>query len=94
MGAPVARQVLRRYPDRVLALVAVDGALQLPDSWPKGDSGATAHVLAPLQAPEYRAALEGMVKGMVGTTAPGELRAAVLQTALATPQHVLVSAMK
>jgi pimeloyl-ACP methyl ester carboxylesterase len=94
MGSPVARQVLRRYPDRVLALVAVDGALQLPDSWPKGDSGATGQILAPLQAPGYRTAVEGMVNGMVGSTASGELRSAVLQTALATPQHVLVSAMK
>jgi pimeloyl-ACP methyl ester carboxylesterase len=94
MGAPVARQVLRRYPDRVLALVAVDGALQLPALWPKGDSAATGQMLAPLQAPEYRTALEGMVSGMVGSTASGELRSAVLQTALATPQHVLVSAMQ
>jgi pimeloyl-ACP methyl ester carboxylesterase len=94
MGAPVARQVLRRYPDRVLALVAVDGALQWPDHWPPGDSDASRQMLTGLRAAEYRTAVEGMVSGMVGSTAAGELRSAVLHAALATPQHVLVSAME
>lgn len=90
MGVPVAREVARRQPERVAALVAVDGALVLPDV----ESESTRRALEGLRSAEYRTVVEQMVGDMVGGRAPAGLRAAVLQSALATPQHVLVSALE
>jgi pimeloyl-ACP methyl ester carboxylesterase len=89
MGTPVMRQFYRKYPQKTLALVIVDGALR-----PYGDKKTMDGFLAPLRGPNYKEAGAGMLTGMAGPSLAPELRARIQSSFLSTPQYVLVSAME
>ena len=88
MGAPVIRQFYRKYPEKTLALVIVDGALR-----PFGDRQMMESLIAPLRGPNYKEAAAGLVQGMLGSMSPA-LREEIKSSMLSTPQHVAVSAIE
>jgi pimeloyl-ACP methyl ester carboxylesterase len=89
MGTPVIRQFYRRYPDRTLGLVAVDGALRTFVS----DTAAIRRFVDRFSGPAYTPAVEAMFDGMLATTEPA-IRADVKRVALATSPRVAVSSMR
>jgi len=89
MGTPVIRQFYRRYPDKTIGLVAVDGALERPAA----DSAALEKQAQPFTGPGYRDALERMMAPMFPTDRDAAMRRHVIQVARATPQHVVLGAM-
>lgn len=88
MGTPVIRQFYRHYPDKVLALVAVDGALQ------NLYSGMLDPVIAELRKPSYKDMAGKFIGGMFPNPGTEALRDATLATVLATPQHVMVGSFE
>jgi len=89
MGTPVARQFYRKYPQKTLAIVIVDGALR-----PYGDKKLMESFIATLRASNYKAAGAGMLAGMGGPNLSPELKERIQASFLKTPQFVLVSAME
>ncbi len=86
MGVTVVRQFYRLYPDRVEALVAVDGAMipMPPDRLEQ--------MMAPLRGPDYKKVMEAMMEHM-SAVAPGlstEDAERLKTVTLSTPQHVLL----
>jgi pimeloyl-ACP methyl ester carboxylesterase len=88
MGTPVIRQFYRKYPEKTLALVIVDGGLR-----PFGKKEQMEAFIAPLRGPNYKEAAARFVDGMLGPVKSAELRAEIRSSMLATPQHVAVGAM-
>ena len=89
IGTPVIRQFYRKYPQKVLALVIVDGALR-----PFGDKKIGEQMLASLRAPNYKEASAQMFAAMEGPQISPEIKERIKESFLNTPQHVLVSAME
>lgn len=89
MGTPVARQFYRRYPQKTLAIVIVDGALR-----PFGDKKIMEGAIAPLRGPNYKEAGKQMFAGMAGPNLSPEILARIQVSFLNTPQHVVVSAIE
>jgi pimeloyl-ACP methyl ester carboxylesterase len=89
MGTPVARQFYRKYPQKTLAIVIVDGSLR-----PFGDKKTMEGFMAPLRGPNYKEAGKQMLAGMAGPNFPAELKERIQTSFLNTPQYVLVSAME
>ena len=88
MGTPVARQFYRKYPQKTLAIVIVDGGLR-----PFGTKEMRDGFVAMFRSPNYKQAGEQMFTQMMGKLAPAEQER--VRTSFAnTPQHVLVSAME
>ncbi len=89
MGTPVARQFYRKYPQKTLAIVIVDGSLR-----PFGDKKIVDGMMATLRGPNYKEAGAQMLTGMAGPSLAPELRERLQTSFLNTPQHVIVSAME
>jgi pimeloyl-ACP methyl ester carboxylesterase len=89
MGTPIARQFYRKYPQKTLAIVIVDGALR-----PFGDKKAMEGFMAPLRGPNYKEAGKQMFARMAGPNLSAEYQARIQASFLNTPQYVLVSAME
>ena len=89
MGTPVARQFYRLYPDKMLALVIVDGALR-----PFAPREAMLEFIKPLRGDDYQVRAGSFVDGMLHKETPAELRREIKSAMLATPQHVAISAME
>jgi pimeloyl-ACP methyl ester carboxylesterase len=89
MGTPVARQFYRKYPGKTLGIVIVDGPLQ-----PFGDKKMLEGFLVTLRGSDYQAIGSGLLDAMMGPAATVELKERIKASFLATPQHVLVSAME
>src|SRR5215213_6933240 len=88
MGTPVARQFYRKYPQKTLAIVIVDGGLRL-----FGTKEMREQYLAMFRGPKYKEAGAQMFAQMMGTLAPADQEQ--IKTSFAnTPQHVLVGAME
>lgn len=87
MGTPVVRQFYRKYPQKTLALVIVDGGLR-----PFGTKEGRERLMAPLRGPEYKDFGVKMFAGMTPTL-PQADKDRITASFLATPQHVIVSAM-
>lgn len=88
MGTPVVREFYRLYPEKTLALVAVDGALRLTFSKAQMDQ-----LLAQLRS-NYTAAAPRMVDGILTAMKDEKLKSEVRTTMLAAPDYVAVSAMQ
>ncbi|HKP84657.1 MAG TPA: alpha/beta hydrolase [Blastocatellia bacterium] len=88
MGTPVIRQFYRKYPQKTLALVIVDGALR-----PFGKKEQMETFLAPLRGPNYKETAGRFIDGMLGPVKSVELRQQIKDSMLSTPQHVAVGAM-
>src|SRR5262249_11795108 len=90
MGTPVVRQFNRRYPKKVVGLVAVDGRLQKVDLPPERIS----KFVAQFEGPDFKAAVGRFLNGMQTKDTPEEVRKHLKEAFPAAPQHVAVSAMK
>lgn len=89
MGTPVARQFYRKYPQKTLAIVIVDGGLRL-----FGDRKMRDGFVAAFRAPNYQEAGAQMFAGMAGPQLPAETQERIKTSFLNTPQHVIVSAIE
>jgi pimeloyl-ACP methyl ester carboxylesterase len=89
MGTPIARQFYRKYPDKTLAIVIVDGALR-----PLGDKAMMDKMLAGFRSPNYKDALAQLFAMMMGPKLSAEAKDRIRASYLNTPKHVLVSAME
>ena len=89
MGTPVARQFYRKYPQKTVAIVIVDGALR-----PFGDKKTMDSFIAPFRGPNYKEAGAQMFASLAGPQISTEIKERVQASFLSTPQHVLVSAME
>jgi pimeloyl-ACP methyl ester carboxylesterase len=89
MGTPVARQFYRKYPERTLGLVAVDGPLQ-----PFFDQQRMDGLLASLRSADYQNFGAGMLASMASPATTEEMKQRIRASFLNTPQHVVVSAME
>jgi pimeloyl-ACP methyl ester carboxylesterase len=89
MGTPIARQFYRKYPEKTLGIVIVDGSLR-----PFGDKKLMETFLAGFRGPNYKEAGKQMFAGMAGPNLSPEIRGLIQASFLNTPQHVLVSAME
>jgi pimeloyl-ACP methyl ester carboxylesterase len=88
MGTPVARQFYRKYPQKTLALVIVDGGLR-----PFGTKEQREQFMAPLRGPNYKTAGIQMFAGMTATLSDVD-KERIKSSYMSTPQNVLVSAME
>jgi pimeloyl-ACP methyl ester carboxylesterase len=88
MGTPVARQFYRKYPQKTLAIVIVDGGLRLFGTKEMRDN-----FLAMFRSPNYKDAGKQMFAQMM-TTLPAPEQERVRASFANTPQYVLVSAME
>ena len=89
MGTPIARQFYRKYPDKTLAIVVVDGALG-----PFADKATMDRMIAGFRGPDYREVGTKMLASMFGPALSAEGQERIKTSHLNTPQHVLVSAME
>src|SRR2546425_2714145 len=89
MGTPIARQFYRKYPQKTLAIVIVDGALRT-----FGDKKLMDGFIAGFRGPNYKEAGKQMFAGMAGPNLSAELKERIQASFLNTPQHVIVSAME
>jgi pimeloyl-ACP methyl ester carboxylesterase len=89
MGTPIARQFYRKYPEKTLAIVIVDGGLR-----PFGDKKMRDGFVAAFRAPDYKEAGMKMFAAMAGPQLPAETQERIKTSFRNTPQHVLVSAME
>ncbi len=88
MGTPVARQFYRKYPQKTLAIVIVDGGLR-----PFGTKEMREQFVAMMRAPNYKEAGTQMFAQMAGTLNAAD-KERVLTSFTSTPQNVLVTAME
>jgi len=88
MGTPVARQFYRKYPQKTLAIVIVDGGLRLFGTKEMRDG-----FLAVFRAPNYKEAGAQMFSQMTKTL-PAADQESVMASYGNTPQYVIVSAME
>jgi sigma-B regulation protein RsbQ len=89
MGTPIARQFYRKYPDKTLAIVIVDGALK-----PFGDAAMMNNLIAGLRSPNYKETIAQMFTGLSGPSLAPEIKERITAATMSTPQPVLVSAME
>lgn len=89
MGTPVARQFYRKYPEKTLAIVIVDGVLR-----PLGDKAMMDSIMANFRGPKYKEFGSQMLSSMFGPGLSTEAKERIKTSNLNTPQHVLVSAME
>ena len=97
MGGPVAITFLRLFPDRTKSLVLVDA--YVPEA-PKDDAerdrqkAQTEPFLRSLNAPNYKQTAQKMIEGMFSAKTTPAQREEIRGKMMATPQHVLTSAMQ
>ncbi len=89
MGTPVARQFYRKYPDKTIGIVIVDGLLR-----PLADAAAMKQMLDGLRGPNYKEAIAQMFTAMIGPNIDPAVKDRINAATNNTPQHVLVSAME
>ncbi len=97
MGTPVAVQYLRLHPDRVAGIVIVDGFIPRPpkdkDEAEKG-RGQSVGLARAYRGPEYRNFAKRMIGAMFTPQTDPALKEEIETKMLATPQHVMASAME
>jgi pimeloyl-ACP methyl ester carboxylesterase len=90
MGTPVICRVYKQAPEKVAALVAIDGVLRKP----KIPAEQAERILAAFRAPEYRENTRQAMGSMFPVPGTEALRDRVVSELLATPQFVMVGAME
>src|SRR5437016_8046610 len=89
MGTPVARQFYRKYPEKTLAIVIVDGSLR-----PFGDKAMMDRLIDGFRGPNYKEAVGQMLTAISGPNLSADATERIKTSSLNTPQHVIVSAME
>ncbi len=87
-GTPVAVRFYRSYPERTVALVAVDGALQHMFSVERVEG-----MVAPFRADDYLDIVKQMISGMAGDGLSDEDLRGIILMAINTPQRVMVDSV-
>lgn len=87
MGTPVIRQFYRKYPQKTLALVIVDGGLR-----PFGTKEQREQFMAPLRGPNWKEAVAPMTAQMTAMLSADD-QERIKTSFESTPHQVLVSAM-
>lgn len=87
MGTPVVRQFYRKYPQKTLAIVIVDGAIRQFGTKEQRDQ-----FTAPLRGPNYKEAGVKMFAAMTSTLSDAD-KERIRNSYVSTPQYVLVSSM-
>jgi 3-oxoadipate enol-lactonase len=90
MGVPIICRVYRQAPDRVAALVAVDGQLRRPQM----TAEQSARFLSQFCGPDYCENTRNFLKTMFPVPRTEALRDRIISEMLQTPQHVMRSAME
>jgi len=90
MGGPVICRVYEQAPEKVAALVVVDGFVRRPRVPP----GEAEKFIAEFRSPEYREYTRRFFGAMFPVPGTEALRDRILSEMLATPQHVISSAME
>ncbi len=90
MGTPVVRQFYRRYPQKVKALVAVDGSLRRFLRSPEQ----VEQFIARFQGPAFKENVGQFAEAMFTERMPADLRHSVKAVVQGTEPRVAVSAMK
>ena len=90
MGVPVTCRVHKQAPEKVAALVAVDGTLRRPAMTPERAE----QFVAPFRTPEYREHTRQFLGTMFPIPGTEALRDRVVSELLATPQYVMLGAME
>ncbi len=90
MGVPVICWVYRDAPEKVAALVAVDGLLRRPPLEPEQSE----QFIGQFRAPDYRQRTTQFIRSMFPVAGTDALRERVLAGLLETPQYVMLSAME
>ena len=90
MGVPVICRVDKQAPEKVAALVAVDGTLRRPKMSPEQAE----QFIAPFRTPEYREHTRQFLGTMFPIPGTEALRDRVVSELLATPQYVMLGAME
>jgi pimeloyl-ACP methyl ester carboxylesterase len=90
MGGPVICRVYEQAPEKVAALVVVDGFLRRPRVAP----GQAEEFIAPFRTPEYHEHTRQFFGTMFPVPGTEALRDRVLSEMLATPQSVMLGAME
>lgn len=88
MGVPVARQFYRKYPQKTLGIIIVDGGLRL-----FGTKEMRAQFLAMFSGPNYKESFAQLFAPMMANMAPAE-QERVKSSFSSTPQYVIVSAQE
>jgi len=89
MGTPVARQFYRKYPNKTVAIVVVDGSLR-----PFGNKAMMDQMIAGFRGPGYREVITQMMSGISGPNLSAEVKERINTSSNNTPQYVLVSAFE
>jgi pimeloyl-ACP methyl ester carboxylesterase len=89
MGTPVARQFYRKYPQKTLAIVVVDGVLR-----PLAEKAMMDRMIEGFRAPTYKQSIDQMLAAMKGPSLSAEAMERIKASSANTPQHVVVSAME
>ncbi|PYL00760.1 MAG: hypothetical protein DME19_04105 [Verrucomicrobia bacterium] len=90
MGAPIICRVYKQAPEKVAALLAVDGFLRRPKMSPEQAE----QFVAPFRSPEYREHTTRFIGAMFPVPGTETLRDRVVSELLATPQYVMLGAME
>jgi pimeloyl-ACP methyl ester carboxylesterase len=90
LGTPVVRQYYRQFRQKTIGLVAVDGALRQMIA----DPSQIQQFVGRFEGPDYKENLGRAFDSMFAPETPADLRESVKAVSLATPQHVVVSAMR
>jgi pimeloyl-ACP methyl ester carboxylesterase len=97
MGTPVAIQFLRLHPEKVSALVIVDGLIPQP---PKDDAvrekqkAQAGELVKMYRGPQYKAVVTRMLDSMFTKQTDPSLRNQIQTKMLSAPQYVMASAME
>lgn len=97
MGTPVAAQFLRMHPEKVKALVIVDGFVPLPAKDETDRIKQNAYFMGAAKAirsPDYMSMTKRMLESMFTKQTDPDLRREIETKMLAAPQFVMASAME
>ena len=89
MGTPVARQFYRKFPEKALAIVIVDGVLR-----PLGDKALMDRMIEGFRGPNYKDTMAQMFAAMSGPNLSAEAKDRIKASSSSTPQYVVVGAME
>lgn len=90
MGVPVICRAYKQAPERVAALVAVDGTLRRPKMTPEQAE----QFIARFRAPDYREKTRQFMSTMFPVPGTEAVRDRVVSEMLETPQYVMLGAME
>jgi pimeloyl-ACP methyl ester carboxylesterase len=89
MGGAVISRIHHHAPEKVAALVSVDGLLCRPPGTPAEGQA----LVVPFGSPQYREHAQGFIRSFFPVPGTEALRDRVMSEMLATPQHVMLGGM-